>query len=140
MPSITLTGSKTVTETPTGTVTVTPSFSASHTPNATLTAVALSFSPTPEFMASGTNETIFVPCPVKQGNMVTIYFRKPPSQSIWKIYSVAGELVYVGSVEGRGRAQWNTAHSASGVYLAWVQVTYGDGSKDTFSQKLAVLP
>jgi hypothetical protein len=119
--------------------TVSPSFSPSPTVNATLTAIALSASPTPAFAASGMPRTVLAPCPVKQGDAVILYYSKAPSQSSWRIYNMAGELVSTGAYSGQEQAQWSTSKIAPGIYLARLEISYSDGSHETLMQKIAVV-
>ncbi len=144
-PSGTQTPTKTPTSTPSPTVTSTATSTATFTPAITFTPTltgTATISPTPTAtLPPGSGPVIAVPNILKDGQTVAT-FRVPESGASLEvsIYDIDGEKLVEGQgAPGSSLCYWNSAGSASGLYLARVKVTDADGNTRSQSLKLVVL-
>lgn len=133
-PTITLTGTPTATptHTPLDTATVTPTITQTSTVSPTPTV-------TPAFASSGWGRDVFAPNPVRPGDVVRLYFAAFPKSCQMVVFNLAGEVV-ARQVTGLGeQPTWDPQGMASGLYIAWVEITGVDGSIHRYKQKLALI-
>jgi hypothetical protein len=118
---------------PTNTPFLSPTISATCTVSATITlsptiSPTFSPSPTPEWAKYG--NFILAPNPARDGAKIRLFCNWQSYSVEWRVYNLAGELIYWVKKSGNEDMYWETSAMASGIYLVGTEMLMNKDDKE----------